>query len=331
MRILPGFRSSNELFCRNLVVIVGRWFAKPVAISELPACHRRPIPWLVALVVGNYYWATRAEITNTRILDSKTDPNANFSNLEFALFPLQRLNWKTAYRVEVSYDSNKGSGSLLWKFATRNPGAPIFQYAGNGSVVEITSNVSSFFFYVPPESGFPTIGAINTQFPANLSLSTSFLDGNTLKVTMKGSVGQQASFFMAGWSFILRVGNPAAIPPDPVLNLSVNNSNPPPAQAATASYDISSQILTVPLVVIDGRDRMGMKLRLLNQNDLTFAFDGVIAADNSVSTASTFTSNSLTLNIPRLQVAGTFYSLQMQLVDSAKIVLKVTGAQPVSP
>ncbi len=273
--------------------------------------------------------ATGAEITNTRILDSKTDPNANFSNLEFALFPLQRLNWKTAYRVEVNYDSNKGPGSLLWKFATRNPGAPIFQYAGNGAVVTIPSNVSSFFFYIPPESGFPTIGAISTQFPANLSLTTSFLDSNTLSVTMKGSVGQQANFFLAGRSFTLRVGSPAVIPPDPVLNLSVGGSNPPPA--TTASYDIGSQILTLPLVVIDGGDRVGMRLRLLSQADLTFAFEGVIAADNSVSQASTFSSSSLVLSIPRLQVAGTFHSLQMQLVDPSKVVLRVTGAQTISP
>lgn len=274
---------------------------------------------------------TGTEITNTRLLDQKTDPNAKFSSLEYALFPLQRLDWKSVYRVEVNYDSNKGPGSLLWKFATRNPGAPIFQYAGNGAVVNIPSNVTSFFFYVPPEPGFPTIGAISTQFPANLSLTTNFLDSNTLSITMQGSAGQQASFFLAGRSFILRIGNPAVIPPDPVLNVSVTNSSPSPTQATTASYDIGTQILTLPLVVIDGGDRVGMRLRLSSQNDLTFAFDGVIAADNSVKDAATFTSSSLVLNVPRLQVAGTFYSLQMQLIDLNKVVLRVTDAQTISP
>ena len=265
--------------------------------------------------------ASGEEITNTRLLDQQTDPNGQFSGLQFALYPLERLDWHAVYRVEVQYDSNSGPGSLLWKFATRSSGAPLYEYAGNGVVVEIPVNVTDFTFYIPPEDGFPTIGGIATSFPADLSITTQYVDSNTLRINLVGSVGQQVDFSLDGRSFSLLIGNSASIPGDPVLDLSIDD------EEVFASFDTSTEILSIPLLVIDGGDRIGLSLTLLDAAALTFAYQGVSEPNEAVPAAATFTSSTLLLEIPRVDVGATQYSLQLLLLDPVAIVLQVISAE----
>lgn len=51
---------------------------------------------------------TGVEVLDTRLLDADSDPNGKFSGLEFALFPLERLDWNTAYRAEAVYSADGG-------------------------------------------------------------------------------------------------------------------------------------------------------------------------------------------------------------------------------
>lgn len=271
--------------------------------------------------------ASNLEITNTRLLDYNTDPNMKFSELEFALFPLERLDWKTVYRVEVSYESNLESDSLVWKFATRNPGAPLFEYKGEGATVEIPINAASnFVFYVPPDENFPTIGNIGASFPAGLSVDTAFMDGNTLSMSLVGSVGQQADFFIVGRSFSLRIGNEAEIPADPEIDLSEGVDNDS-GDEVTASFNESTAILSIPLLVVDGEQRVGVNLKLLDGNALTFTVHEVLAADESTTDVAIFTSSSLELDIPKVNALGASYSVKMKLIDAENLELQITTAE----
>ncbi|MDP6098363.1 MAG: hypothetical protein QGG67_20680 [Gammaproteobacteria bacterium] len=220
-----------------------------------------------------------------------------------------------------------GPGSLLWKFATRNPGTPIFEYAGNGATVEIPVNVTEFNFYIPPEDGFPTIGGFSTSFSGGLSIDTQFVDDNTLGINLNGSIGQMANFFLNGRTFSLVIGEPATLPPDPILDLSVGAA----ADEVAASLDLTTQILTIPLLVVDDGDRVGLKLRLLDATANTFIFDSLIAANEAVTAASTFSSASLLLDIPRVDVGEAQYSLQLQLIDAAEIILQLSAVQEITP
>jgi len=271
--------------------------------------------------------ASDLEIFNTRLLDNNTDPNMKFSGLEFALFPLERLDWTKAYRVEVEYESNLESDSLMWKFATRNPGAPLFEYAGDGATVEIPVNAANnFVFYVPPDENFSTIGGIRVSFPAGLSVDTEYVDGNTLSVSMVGSVGQQADFVITGRSFSLRIGNEAEIPEDPEIDLS-EDGNTGSGEEVTAVFDASREILSIPLLVVDGGQRVGVNLKLLDGGALTLTVQDVIAADETANEEAVFTSSTLELDIPRVKALGTSYSVKMKLIDSENLVLQITTAE----
>jgi hypothetical protein len=59
-----------------------------------------------------------SEIQPTRLLTKSTDPNERFSALEYVLFPLERLDRDTAYRVEAKYTDNSETETLKWHFRT---------------------------------------------------------------------------------------------------------------------------------------------------------------------------------------------------------------------
>lgn len=59
-------------------------------------------------------------LSQTRILTEQSDPNRQFSNKEFALFPLQRLAFGTLYCVEFDYREGDTPHSLQWRFETES-------------------------------------------------------------------------------------------------------------------------------------------------------------------------------------------------------------------
>jgi len=146
------------------------------------------------------------EIQKTRLLSESTDPNDRFSALQYALFPLERLEWDTAYRVEAKYSETE---TLKWHFKTKSLGVPLFTVQGKGEVIEISPNTSAFAVYVPPTSDFPDLGQINYSFYAGMSVDMTFEDSNTLRINnLSGNVGQEVSFSLAGGrNFVVRINS----------------------------------------------------------------------------------------------------------------------------
>lgn len=59
------------------------------------------------------------ELTNTRILTAKNDPNGLLGENEFALFSLDKLKFNTRYQVEFRYQQNQQVHTQKWTFQTR--------------------------------------------------------------------------------------------------------------------------------------------------------------------------------------------------------------------
>jgi uncharacterized protein YkwD len=153
------------------------------------------------------------EVTPTRLLNQKTDPNKKLSGLEFALFPLTRLEWNTSYRVEAKYTDDAGKeNALTWRFKTRSLGVPYFTVTGKGEELSVPPT-ATFAVYVPPTKSSPTIGQINYSFSGGLNIQSSFKDGNTLLITLSGKDGQKAQFtFSGGRTFKVNVSANASLP-----------------------------------------------------------------------------------------------------------------------
>ncbi len=138
------------------------------------------------------------EIQPTRLLNQSTDPNSKMTGLQYALFPLERLEWNTAYRVEATYTTSSDTQTLTWRFTTRDIGVPIYTLQGTGEVISIPQNTTSFAVYIPPTASDSSISSINYRYESGMIINTEFIDGNTLRLDVTGNVGQQATFTLSG-------------------------------------------------------------------------------------------------------------------------------------
>ncbi len=124
---------------------------------------------------------TGAEIQPTRLLDKATDPNGRFSEHEFALFPLERLDWNTWYRAELAYSIEGTEHSKIWRFRTIDLGVPVYTVTGSGEVLTVAPG-SKFAVYVPPTSEFPSWQFHGTCH--HMSFSSEGVDPNTIIFTV---------------------------------------------------------------------------------------------------------------------------------------------------
>ncbi len=156
-----------------------------------------------------------SEIKSTRQLNKKTDPNEKLTALEFVLFPLERLDWNTAYRVEAKYTDDAGKeNTLTWHFQTRGAGAPLFTVTGKGEELSVPLT-AKFAIYVPPTKQSAEIGSLNFSFSSGMKIDTNFIDANTFLIDLSGKEGQTAEFkFSEGRSFKVTLKTDATLPTD---------------------------------------------------------------------------------------------------------------------
>ncbi len=134
------------------------------------------------------------EITHTRLLSEENDPNQSFNANQFVLFPLERLNWDTRYRVEISYLSKGIEKTKQWQFQTRKPAnANVFNIQGQNETIRIGSG-SIFAVYISPTSPQDnSVGEVNASFSAGSQITLDFADSNTLLIRYQGQVGDTAN------------------------------------------------------------------------------------------------------------------------------------------
>ena len=160
------------------------------------------------------------ELQPTRLLTNLTDPNEKLSALEYALFPLKRLDWETAYRVEAKYVANSNVETLIWRFTTKDLGMPLYTVQGIGEEILLAPTTEMFAFYVPPTTSFPDLGGrISYSYSSGMSIATEFEDGNTVLVNILGEVGQQAAFKFSGErNFTVKISSE-------VIDETISNTN----------------------------------------------------------------------------------------------------------
>lgn len=159
--------------------------------------------------------ADDSEVFPKRILNHHTDPNQKFTPLEFALFPLRRLEWNTEYRAEVEYLDQQGKDHhLTWQFKTRDLGIPIYSTEAQGDLIQIPNGITQFAVYIPPTPTYPHIGESQFSYPSNTKLDTETVDANTMLITFSGQTGQQAHFTISGGrKFSVQLGAALNQPP----------------------------------------------------------------------------------------------------------------------
>jgi hypothetical protein len=114
-----------------------------------------------------------------RLMDAKNDPNGMFTPMQFALFPLERLEFDTTYRVEAVFNAAGKRKRIRWFFHTYKPNEPWFRIDKASSVIH-TKGMKSFLIYFVPRSAHDRVVSVRHD-PA---LYTHFVDYHTLRIVM---------------------------------------------------------------------------------------------------------------------------------------------------
>ena len=119
------------------------------------------------------------EITDTTILDAKSDPNKRLTNMDFVLFPLKRLAWNQRYFVKFRAIVDKKLIEKKWSFQTRKFNLPLYHVTSNNNSFSLNKGASCILYF-PPTSKEDLLG--NIGYPSNYDIE--FVDKNTIKLTL---------------------------------------------------------------------------------------------------------------------------------------------------
>jgi len=133
------------------------------------------------------------EITDTRLLDQSSDPNSEFSEYEYALFPLQRLDWNTTYSVSAVYEYNGSEYTLNWSFKTRALDYPEIKITSNDETVYIDSSKTYAYYFVPQNEN-DLITGYSVSYPSDAVVKSGFIDYNTLWIQVTAQSGDKIVF-----------------------------------------------------------------------------------------------------------------------------------------
>jgi len=239
------------------------------------------------------------EITNTRLLDQNSDPNKKFSELEFALYPLDRLDWNTQYRAEATYTSGTETKTEKWTFRTRNLNIPVINTPGQGENFVQPAQASTFAVYVPPTNNLQRITSFRSLFSSTLDSSIDFVDGNTLKVTIRSA----------------NVGS--------LLQISIGNN-----QSFTINFDskaifnVANNSISLPAVdlinngVSAGRVSVQLSLASTSPEVRVALNGGVGTTDSNMPTTASYDMQTARLSIPALDINGQSLAVTLELVPN---------------
>lgn len=167
------------------------------------------------------------KISNTRLLNQNLDPNSKFTALEFALFPLDRLDWNTEYRAELDYSANGETQNLTWSFKTRDLGVSI--YTAEAGTVVVPTESSHFAIYLPTSEG----DSIHNIAWNDGRVDIDIIDGNTLSVS--NWVGSSLTINYAGGSLTVMSSDSVTTPDPNIEQPSPTDPNTSTETTCTAS------------------------------------------------------------------------------------------------
>ncbi len=153
----------------------------PLSVQFNPYYFKNP-----TLVSFRLFRAGGEEIKKTRILSQKSDPNKQLGPLEFALFPLHRLDWGTSYQAELVAKEGGKNYSIRWGFYTKKAPQPFKEIQGKGERFTLLKG-RTYYLYIPPTEVRPIIQQLSWTQPKDVTIELDFYDKNTLKIRLTGA------------------------------------------------------------------------------------------------------------------------------------------------
>lgn len=120
-----------------------------------------------------------------RSIDQRNDINQRFTALEFAWFPLQRLEWGTKYRYRIDALVDGKAMEFSAAFETSKLNLPVYTTHGGQDSIAVASR--HFVLYRPPDSydALPFQG-VSLQYRNRPFVEANVIDSNTVEINAGG-------------------------------------------------------------------------------------------------------------------------------------------------
>ncbi len=119
------------------------------------------------------------EIKSAKILDHSSDPHHKLTKYQFALMPLKRLKYSTAYTAKIKYAIAGKQKILTWSFTTITPPEKLEIIRDKDTKLTLKAG-KSYWLYFEPQNPHDVLGTM--QFPEDVYVR--FVDNNTMRVVI---------------------------------------------------------------------------------------------------------------------------------------------------
>jgi len=173
----------------------------PISIQLNPHYYRR----VKILRFKLFDRQSGAEIIPVRLLTRKLDPNRLLTTHQFALFPINRLEWNQWYRAEVLFKANGKQMFYKWRFKTKDLAVPTFRIEAKNERLLLKAH-QTYAVHIPPRRHLPVIRHLRWEATSKTNNRIVWEDKNTIMVTLTGRRCEEFQFFLDGnRSFALEI------------------------------------------------------------------------------------------------------------------------------
>jgi len=137
-------------------------------------------------------------VPNVLFMDKNSDPHMRFTDKQFALFPLERLEYDKEYTAVVTYSRKGKNKEIRWSFRTKKPTEELHIITQKEESISIESGKSHVIYFKPLDAHDIVK---NVQFPSTVDIE--FIDNNTFKLTINNK--SNSSFDIVSDSRVLHL------------------------------------------------------------------------------------------------------------------------------
>ncbi len=135
---------------------------------------------------------TWEKIKNVRSLNHKNDPHKTLTKLQYAWFPLQRLDWNTNYRAKATVITNDLAArnslkEIQWAFQTKNIETPLIIVNANQKQVDVPENQWFTLYHEPSKSVSRPMKEISAEWRKPAKVESTIIDMNTVKMKFENT------------------------------------------------------------------------------------------------------------------------------------------------
>lgn len=138
-----------------------------------------------------------SRIKAVRELNHKSDPEKAFSKLQFAWYPLQRLDWDSTYRASVATNIDGARKNIRWLFSTEAIDTPLITVQPRQKKVAVPRDQWFTLYLVPSKAVSRPMQQIKLGWRGPAKVVSKIIDMNTVKLKLQNIQCQPVTLKMA--------------------------------------------------------------------------------------------------------------------------------------